>query len=152
MSKEKLAVRCVEGELIPADTFCEKRLKERGYLPTDLLFVDITKPRNPGFHRLVHAFGEMVAENVEAFENVPAHDVLKRIQIEGNIGCDEVALNFPGIGPCTYRVPRSLSYASMDQVQFSEVYGQMCEYIRKTYYPELDQGAVERLVELMPDA
>ncbi len=64
---------------------------------------------------MAHALGSLIAENIEAFPGQDAHGVLKRLQIEGNIGCDEIAVIFPGIGPCSYRIPQSLAFESMDE-------------------------------------
>jgi hypothetical protein len=80
------------------------------------------------------------------------HAVLKRLQIEANVGCDEVALNFPGVGPCSYRVPRSLSYESMDETEFHEVIAAMCKYVEKTYWTTCDPGEVERMASVWVEA
>ena len=117
----RVMLRVVKGALQPADSFAAQELRRRGYRIGDIVAGEIKKPRNPGFHRLAHALGSVVADNIEAFSGMDAHAVLKRLQIEANIGCDEIALNFPGIGPCTYRVPQSLSYESLDEGQFREV-------------------------------
>lgn len=153
MSKqEKFLLRVQKGALIPADEYTRNRMREKGYSVDDVLSATLSKPRNVKFHRLAHAFGQLVADNIEAFEGLDGHQVLKRIQIEGNIGCDEIALNFPGVGPCTYRVPKSLSFASMDDGEFREVYDAMCRYIAKHYWTDLSADQIAEMVECMPEA
>ena len=146
---EKLMLRVCKGGFQPADNFTTERLREKGFKVGDIVAEELTKPRNPQFHRLVHAFGRLLSENLDAFEGVDAHTCLKRIQLEGNIACDEIAIVFPGVGPCTYRIPQSLSFSSMDESRFSEVFGQMTQYVVKQYWPTLTQEQIEEMADLM---
>lgn len=138
--------------MVPGDGYTQKRLKERGYRVGDILLADLRKPRHPGFHRLAHRLGQLVAENIEAFEGLDGHAALKRIQIEAGIGCDEIPLRLPVIGQITYRVPRSLSYASMDQAEFEKTIRGMSEYIAREYWPDLTPEQIEEMAEAMPEA
>lgn len=151
-SKPRTLWRVSKGSLIPYDTNTSAYLRNKGYAIGDVLSAELRKPRNPGFHRLAHALGALLAENLDAFEGVESHQVLKRLQIEANVGCDEVALNFPGVGPCTYRVPRSLSFESMDDGQFKSVIADMCKHVSKTYWPSLSAEQIESMAELMVNA
>ena len=140
--------RVGKGVLTPYDNATTEALRARKYSMGDVLAAELSKPRNPRFHRLAHALGELVAGNIDAFKGVNGHDVLKRLQIEGNIGCDEIALNFPGIGPCSYRIPRSLSFESMDQGQFSEVITAMCVYVADRYWPGVEPERIQQMAEV----
>jgi hypothetical protein len=145
-------LRVTKGALVPADITSQNMLRERGYRTGDVLAAELRKPRSPGYHRLAHAFGELCAENLDAFSGMNPHSVLKRLQIEAGIGCDEVALNFPGIGPCVYRVPQSLSFESMDQATFEGVFAGLCEHVARVYWPGLDADEVARMAEVMVQA
>lgn len=149
---ERLLLTVAKGALVPGDGYTQKRLKERGYRVGDILLADLRKPRHPGFHRLAHRLGQLVAENIEAFEGLDGHAALKRIQIEAGIGCDEIPLRLPVIGQITYRVPRSLSYASMDQAEFEKTIRGMSEYIAREYWPDLTPEQIEEMAEAMPEA
>jgi hypothetical protein len=150
MSKrEKILLRVDKGALVPVDGLAQQRLRERGYNIGDVLSADLTKPRNPRFHRLVHAFGHMLVENLEEFDGLDAHAVLKRLQIEGGIACDEIPLKIPGVGAVHYRVPRSLSYASMDDGEFHEVFSAMCKYTAKRYWPEMTPAQIDEMAQMM---
>ena len=138
-----------KGALWPADGIARSRLNAKGIHRGDLVFVEMTKPRNPRFHRLVHALGKMVAENIEAFEGYSAHRVLKRLQMEAGVGCEEIAYLLHG-HMIVQRVPLSLGYESMDDGEFQEVYKALCREVSK-YWGELDADAVAALVDLMPD-
>ena len=145
---EKSMLRVIKGGFAPADNYTAERL--RGKLKVgDIVAATISKPRNPKFHRLVHAFGQLLVENLDAFEGMDSHQCLKRLQIEGNIACDEIAIIFPGIGPCTYRVPRSLSFASMDEIEFGEVFQQFTRYVVKQYWPTMTPEGIEAMAEMM---
>ena len=141
-----------DGVLLPADGYTSKRLRERRYQVGDVLLADLRKPRHPGFHRLAHRLGQLVAENIEAFEGLDGHTALKRIQIEAGVGCDEIPLRLPVIGQITYRVPRSLSYASMDQSEFEATVRRMCEHIAREYWPSMSAEQIEAMAQVMPEA
>ena len=147
--KELYLMRVTKGALEPADGYTRSLLRAKGYKKGDSVFVSITKPRNPGYHRLAHSLGAIIAENVDAFAGLDAHAVLKRLQLEGNIECDEIALIFPGLGPCAYRVPKSLSFASMGQDQFEACYLAMCRHVSCQYWPLLSADEVAEMADVM---
>jgi hypothetical protein len=135
-----------------ADGFTASRLKARGFRPGDEVLAEITKARNPKFHRLVHQFGQVLVDNVEAFAHLDGHAVLKRLQIEGDIACDQVPLVLEGIGPVTYRVPRSLSFESMDEGEFSEVFREFSRYVVRRYWPTMKPEQIEQMAGLVSEA
>lgn len=113
--KPKHALRVIKGGYTPADSGVAAKLRGRHRIG-DIVFVTFTKPRNPKFNRYVHAFGKIISENVQGFEGLDSHSVLKRLQVEHSIACEEIQIVMPGIGPCIYRIPMSLSFESMDEV------------------------------------
>jgi len=145
----KLAMRQINGALVPADRYSSDALKARRLGPSDVVFATLRKPRNPKFHRLAHALGQMLVENLDEFADLDSHSVLKRIQLEADIGCDQMAINFPGLGPCSYRIPKSLSFESMDQLRFEAVYSAMCRHIAERYWRDLTPERVAEMAELM---
>ena len=98
--REKILLRVEKGALVPAHDAAREALRARGFKVGDVLLADLTKPRNPGFHRLAHAIGRLVAENVTAFYTMPAHDALKRLQAESGIECEARTVDLPGFGVC----------------------------------------------------
>ena len=153
MSKpEKLMLRIIKGGFAPADEYTSRKLRERNYVIGEIVAGQITKPRNPKFWRMAHALGNLVAENIEGFEGMEAHKVLKGIQREAMIECDEFAFNVKGCGMVTQYIPRSLSFESMNEEVFSEVYKQMCQHIVTTYWPDENTESVESMAEMMSTA
>lgn len=148
---EKVLLRVEKGMLVPHDHESTEQLRERGYKVGDILSAELRKPRNPQFHRLAHAFGRLCAANIEDFEGLSAHEALKRCQIEGNIACEEIRLTLPDVGPCEYRVPKSLSFASMDEGEFTEVFIGMCRYVSKAYWPDCNEDQIAEMASAMVD-
>lgn len=146
---ERFPLRVVQGAFQPADITCQARLREKGFKTGDLVFVEFRKPRNPKFHRLAHALGRLCAENIEAFESMDAHRVLKRLQIEAQIGCEEMGIFVPGVGKCLHLIPRSLSFESMSEDEFHEVIAGFCRHISKQYWPSLTPEAIEDMAGVM---
>jgi hypothetical protein len=146
---ERFPMRVAKGCFVPADLSTQERLRERGFKTGDLVFMEIRKPRNPRFHRLAHALGQLCAENIEAFEGMEAHRVLKRLQIEAQIGCDEMAIVVPGVGKCLHLIPRSLSFESLDEGEFKEVISGFCRWIVRQYWQTLTPEQVEEMAGVM---
>lgn len=163
---------------IAADDLSRQRLKDKGYRAGDVCFAEMVKPRNPRFHRLIHAFGKLVAENIDDFHGMDAHRVLKRIQLESGIGCEDVQIKFSGfwdqvidwvvkqsgesVRPALVmirdicggdklidaRIPQSLAFESMDEGEFREVARGMCRHIAERYWPECTPEEVAEMAEL----
>jgi len=151
MSKEKILFRVAKGCLEPYDNNTIRRLRERGYHIGDVLSAELRKPRNPGFYSLAHVFGQMVADNIEAFEGMEPHSVLKRLQCEAHIAGDWIPMRMQGMA-VEYFVPQSLSFASMDQGRFYEVFTAMCRHVSEKYWPDLTAEQVAEMAETMPEA
>lgn len=137
------------GVLRPADSLAAGRLRARGYRKGDAVFVEVRKPRNPRHHRLAHALGALVSEQVDDFHGLDAHSVLKRLQLESGAGCDEIAVRLAG-QMVMYRIPRSLSFESMDEGEFTETFRRLCDHIAATYWPGLDPEEIENMAQMMP--
>ena len=148
---ERIPLRIIKGALVPADDMAASRLRAKGYNLNDVVFAEIKKPRNPKFHRLAHRIGTLVAENIDVFTGMNAHDVLKRLQWEANIGCEEVVVQEANGDIRLIRWPMSLSFESMDQGLFHEVVAQFCSHISSVYWPEIDSEQIAEMAELMVD-
>lgn len=146
---EKFALRVIKGGFRPADGYTESRLRDKGYRIDDVVFAQLSKPRNPKYHRLVHQFAIMLAENIEDFESLDPHSILKRIQYEANIGCEEIGAKVPGVGFVSVRFPRSMSFESMDQGEFEEIYRAMCRYVAENYWRGMTEDQIAEMAEVM---
>ena len=124
--------------LIPADRQTEAELNS---WDKRVRAGELRCPRNPKFHRLAHAIGGLVADNLDEFDGMDGHAVLKRLQIESGIGCDEMAVML-GKRPTIYRIPRSLSFSSMGEDEFKDLMRGLCAHLCKAYWPGTDVDEV----------
>ena len=145
--RERIMMRVVKGGLAPADDYSTEALRARKYKVGDIVSAEVSKPRNPGFHRLAHRIGSLCAANIDAFTGMGAHEVLKRMQLEARIGCDEVGYKLPGYGYVTQFVPRSLSYESMSEDEFRPIVKAFCDHISREYWPSLTPEKIEEMAE-----
>ena len=113
-------------------------MKERGYRAGDEVRLEIKRSRNVKFHRLAHALGHLLVDNVEAFRDLSAHDALKRVQTLAGVCCetqmvDMGTINFNGvqvpIGLVPVNVPRSIAFDEMDEDEFGTLFEGITAYI-----------------------
>lgn len=148
--RPKVMMRVAKGALVPADAFSAAALNRRVRVG-ELVACEVSKPRNTKFWRLAHQFGTLVRENIEQFSHLTdSHAVLKRLQIEADVGCEVIRLLMPGIGPVDYRTPLSLAFESMDETEFRLVLQGLCRHVAATYWPGLTPEAVEQLSQMTP--
>jgi hypothetical protein len=150
MSKrEKIYFRVAKGMLIPADNYASSVLRDRGFHIGDLVAADLTKPRNPKFNNLVHQLGVLVTENIDAFHGMDAHKAIKRLQIEGGVACDEVGVVIKGFGMVTQRIPRSISFANMDEGEYQQAARGISRTIAENYWPSCSAEEIEHMASAM---
>lgn len=160
---EKL-IRPETGELVRAwvanTEWDAKAMQARKYHVETVVRADMRKPRNIRFHRLAHALGGLVVENVEGFEALDAHDALKRLQRESGLFCEIrmmdaspvisailaatesllgakarklLASVLPDIKVIPVTEARSLAFDELDEGDFNQLVHGLCAHIRKHY-------------------
>lgn len=145
--RERIYLRVVKGGFKPADSYAYGRLREKGYGIGDVVGAEIRKIRNPKFNRLVHRIAQLCAANIDAFSGMDAHRVIKRLQLEGNIACEELGIVVPGVGMVTAKIPQSLSFDSMDEGEYREVARSLCRHIAENYWTSLTPEQIEEMAE-----
>lgn len=149
-SKRKtIWLKVSKGCLEPADKFAYEELRSRGYRLGDMVKGDIRKPNNPKFNRLIHKIGELCAKNLDDFHGMDAHAVLKRIQIEGGIACEETAIKVDGFGMMMHRTPLSMSFEDMEDGARSEMAKAFCMFISEKYWPDISAEQIQEMAEVM---
>lgn len=126
-------------------------LKAKNFKAGDLVRVEIKKPRNYKFHKLVHKLGQLVSENIEGFEGLQAHQVIKKLQRDGKVLCDESVFDLGELGTIIQYIPRSLAFDDMDDPEFYQCWQLICQYLIKTYWHNLTPAKIENMVSAMPD-
>lgn len=148
---EKIYLRVIQGGFQPADQCAAYQLRDKKLKVGDIVGVTIKKLRSNGFNRLVHRIGQLCVANIEAFHGLDAHVCIKRLQIEGKIACDEIGVMVPGYGMVIQFIPRSMSYESMDQVEYHDAAKKICRLISERYWPSLDADQIEEMAGAMID-
>ena len=143
------------GVLVPADPLSQSRLREKAYRTGDVVRAQLRKDRHPAFYRLAHALAKLVGDNIDGYEGLDGHAILKRLQLASGAGCDEVAVidhddesPFHVGQPVRYfRVPRSLSFDSMDEAEFQRVLRTICEHIVRAHWPDTTVEDIQKLAD-----
>ena len=150
--RERLLFRVTrDGTLAPADGITQSRCRERGYYVGQELLAELTKPRHPGQWRCAHRLAMLVQQNSDDFDHCPdVHAVLKKIQLDARVACDEVeAVTTDGEVVRIYQ-PQSLAFSQMDQGHFELVYKALCRYIGQHYFDGADEDVVADMIDMMP--
>lgn len=136
--------------LVPVSDLDRHLLKQRRVAIGKEYRVGVEQARNSKFHRLVHALGRLVSENVDAFAGLNCHAVIKRLQREAGVFCEEQEIEIPNLGKLVVKVAQSIAFDCMDEADFKELYTAICRHVAATYWPGLDEQAVEAMAGLMP--
>jgi hypothetical protein len=135
--------------IVAANPIDRALMKDRKYREGDELRLEIKRPRNPKFHRLMHAIGQMLVEHVDGFEGLDGHSAIKRIQRESGVCCEEQTMELPGLGTVTLKVPESLAFDEMDDTRFRELFDGATRYIAERYWPDMTPEALEEMALAM---
>ena len=136
------------GALVPRYQCDLKEMRARKYCVGTELRVELKKPRNPKFHRLAHALGQLAVDHIEGFESLSAHDALKRLQRECGVQCESQELDLGPLGKVPVSVPRSIAFDELDEGEFGELFAGVVLHIRKGYWPSLSEEAIEELTHM----
>lgn len=125
------------GALIPANDIDARLLRERGFKVGKEIRAELKQPRNPGFHRLAHAIGNLLVDNVEKFCGKGGHEVLKEVQAESGVCCDSetfvIDLGTFGRHEVKRNVPRSIAFDEMEEDEFVIFFNGITAYIGEHY-------------------
>ena len=142
------------GEVIKAlvaDSSIDRFLcKEREYRINDQVRCEIKQARNVKFHRLVHALGRTVAEQVDKFQGLDAHTTIKKLQLDAGVCCTYEAFDIPDLGRVTRLVPESIAFDYMTEERFKEFWRGICQHLIAVYWPDMTEEGIERMTDLMP--
>lgn len=137
--------------LVPVSDLDRHLLRQRKVKIGAEYRVTVQQARNSGFHRLVHALGRLVAENVDGFDGMDSHSVIKRLQREAGVFCEEQEITIPGIGKLVVKVAQSLAFDSMDEADFRTLYQGICRHLAAIYWPGLPEEVVQAMGDMMPE-
>ncbi|ONM43137.1 hypothetical protein BXT89_14385 [Halopseudomonas pachastrellae] len=140
------------GALVPRHRIDQRIMRERGYCVGNELRADLKKPRNSGFHRMVHSLGALAADHIEEFTGVDCHEVIKRLQRESGVCCEVQDIVLPGIGTIQVNVAKTIAYDEMDEGEFQALWKGICQHISDRYWPTMNQDQIAEMAKFMPEA
>lgn len=117
-------------------------MKERGYRAGDQVRLEVKKPRNQAFHRLLHAIGGLMVDNVEAFRDLDSHEAIKRLQTESGVCCETQMVDMGTIkfgdiavpvGMVPVKVPKSIAFDELDASEFEHLFNGLTQHIGEHY-------------------
>ena len=124
----------VIGALVPAHPIDQRLLKERKFHVNREVRAELKQPRNAAFHRLAHAVGHLLVDNVEEFRDVTAHEALKRVQRAAGVCCEPFEIDLgPVLGKVTAMQARSLAFDEMEEDEFRTFFDGVTAYIGEHY-------------------
>jgi hypothetical protein len=128
---------CDVGALIPANDIDARLLRERGFHMGKEIRAELKQSRNPAFHRLVHAIGNLLVDNVEEFRDLSGHDAIKQVQAKSGVCCDPekfvIDLGSFGRHEVDRMVPRSIAFDEMEEGEFKQFFEGITSYIGDHY-------------------
>jgi hypothetical protein len=142
MAVEVLLVR--DGQrLSAADPLSAEIISE--FKHKEVLTATIRRPRNPKHHRKLFALLKVVFEAQSSFATL--EQLLSAIKLA--VGLFDTGMT---IDKVPYVVPKSISFASMDQAQFTVVYDKMVDVILTKIIPNVSRTELEAQVhEILGD-
>lgn len=131
-----LLQRSLSG-LSPIDEIGQEAL--RSIAIGDLIRVRMTKLRNPQHHRLFFALVNKVYENQDHYHNVEHFLTALKVAL-GH--CDTVICKN---GNTAY-IPKSISFARMDQIEFDQFFNKAVDLICRDFLPGVKSDDLRREV------
>jgi len=149
---ELVAMKVGKGTLTPLDADAGQKLRALGLGLGQTIHIVVRDKRSVAMHRYLHAIAKICADNISDLEGMDAHDVIKRVQIEGDICCKVImARLIPGMPEIPIRMPESISFKNMEEEKFRKLVGRFCDHIAQKYWPDLDAETIEKMAGVMPD-
>lgn len=148
------------GALVPAHEVDQRLLRDRKFRVGRQIRGELKQPREEWQHRLIHKIGHLMVDTVEGWEQLDAHDAVKRLQLDANVCCETVEMDatpvitavldaceallgagarkvLAGVLPEIRTIPvkhaESLSFDEMEQARFQELFDGLTEYIGNHY-------------------
>lgn len=127
-----------DGALVPSLALDHELMAKIG--TGEIVRAEIKKPRNIHFHRKFFALLHTVLENQETYHSIDELLIVVKV-LTGYYDA------FTDKGGEVFRIPRSISFAKMDEYTFSEFYQRALEVIVTDIIPGMDPEDLEDAVE-----
>ena len=126
------------GFIKPIDD--EGRDALRRFANGEIFMADVTMPRNLMFHRKFFAMLKIILENQEYYTNV---NDLRAVCLCEIGHCDTIRTKNGYVS-----VPKSISWAQMDEIEFNKMYDKAVEWVTTVVIPGFAEKDVDEMVIL----
>ncbi len=100
--------------------------------------VRVVQPRNIQHHRLFFALIDIVYQNLPETSDIPSPDAL--------LGAMKLAVGHYDVcqssGGHEFRIPKSISFAAMDQTAFDQFFQRCCDVIAQHFLPGVTEATL----------
>ncbi len=138
---------------VPVHEIDRRISRERGFKVGHDYRAEIKQARNVKFHRLAHAVGHLLVDNVEAFRDKSAHDALKQVQVDSGVCCDVerfvIDLGTFGRHEVERNMPRSMAFDDMEEDEFANFFNGITAYIGERYTSVMLDDVVAEFWEMV---
>jgi hypothetical protein len=145
-----------DGSMICADMLSQAVMRRKKIRRGEVIRIKVLKLHDYSQFKKAHKLAWLLIDGVDEFERFgredgtrDAHGALKHLQRISGVECDDQTLEIPGAGAIVIRTPRSLAYEEMPQDVFDAAYAGFCDYIKKTWWKNLDQADIEQMASLL---
>ncbi|WP_273208788.1 hypothetical protein [Marinobacter subterrani] len=172
---QPIGLRVIKGALVPATDDDIETLRRFRLRVGHLVIATLDRPRHPEGLRVLHGFAQLISQNIEGFEHLTAHQVIKRLQAESGVGChlisvsarDAISALLPSLGDDIASAidfnkmgdhlvnayqPKSLSAATMDDAEFQEIFDGLARFVALRYWPSMTPEQIQETAGLMPES
>ena len=167
------------GVLAP-DSYADQLLmRERKYRRNEVLRATLIHPRTSAQHRRVHYLGTLVKNNVDGFQGMDSHAVIKRLQAEAGVFCEihkiqaspilsvfmkiartvlggriaaKLEKALPPVLDMDVLVPQSIAYDCMDESEFRVLWHGICAHLVERYWPGLTTEQITEMAAMLPQS
>lgn len=168
-----------EGGFTVADEQARTVCRHARLRRNEVVSAHIHRGGNPKLNRLAHRFGQLCRDHLPGFEGLDAHTSLKKLMAESGVGCEHLSVEGSQIAAAMERAlgerygesgvelaqalipylqgtqvtaacPRSLSFASMDEAEFRDVFTGLAQYLASHYWPHMTPDEIAGITGLAP--
>lgn len=130
--------RKVGGTLVPDDDETVEQLRK--LKAGNVVLVDYRRPRNIKFHRKFMALVSLVYDNQETYSNREA--LLTELKLQVGHYKEHITLG----GKIIYQ-PKSISFASMDEDEFSLFYSRVVDVVLRFFLTGMSEDELNEMVD-----
>lgn len=130
--------KCEGGHLAPDDQDTIELMQ--GIKTGDVLCMEYKKPRNYKFLKKFRALVQLVFDNQDKYHN--KEDLVVELKLQVGHYQEHITLG----GKVTYQ-PKSISFASMDELEFGVFYNKVVDVVLKHFLKDMEKDELDYMVD-----